>query len=78
MLIHISTVSGRQHSIDVEPTATIGSVKEELQNREGISAQQQRLLFQGQNLPDESTVESARIKAGDTIHMVLALRAGGF
>ena len=78
MLVHIHTVSGRKHSIDIEPTATILSIKEDLQQREGISVVQQRLLFKGQSLNDEATVDSAHINAGDVLHMVLSLRAGGF
>lgn len=76
MLIQVHTVSGRKHQIDVEPNMTIGAIKEELQQREGISAQQQRLLFRGQNLNDQATIETAHIQAGDVLHMVLALRAG--
>ena len=77
MLVQIHTVSGRKHSIDVEPTATIISLKEDLQQREGISVIQQRLLFKGQSLNDDATIDSAHIRAGDILHMVLSLRAGG-
>lgn len=76
MLIHVHTVSGRKHQIDVEPNMTIGAIKEELQQREGISVAQQRLLYRGQNLLDQTTIEAAHIQAGEVIHMVLSLRAG--
>jgi hypothetical protein len=76
MQIQVHTVSGRKHTLDVEGNWTIGQIKEELQQREGISTQQQRLLFRGQNLADQTTIEVARIAAGDVLHMVLALRAG--
>ena len=76
MLIQVHTVSGRKHQIDVEPSMTIAAIKEELQQREGISVQQQRLLFRGQNLNDQATIESSHINAGEVLHMVLALRAG--
>jgi hypothetical protein len=76
MLIQVHTVAGRKHQIDVEPTMTIGAIKAELQQREGISVGQQRLLVRGQNLNDQTTIEVARIGAGDVLHMVLALRAG--
>ena len=76
MLIHIHTVAGRKHSIDVEPSATILSLKEELQQREGIAVVQQRLLYKGQNLGDNATIDFVHIKAGDVLHMVLSLRAG--
>ena len=76
MLIQVHTVSGRKHQIDVEPNMTIGAIKEELMQREGISVQQQRLLFRGHNLNDSTTIEIAKINAGEVLHMVLALRAG--
>jgi hypothetical protein len=76
MFIQVHTVSGRKHQIDVEPGTTIGMIKEELQSREGISVAQQRLLFRGGNLLDQTTIEVARINPGDVLHMVLALRAG--
>ena len=76
MLIQVHTVSGRKHQIDVEPNMTIAAIKEELQQREGISVAQQRLLFRGQNLLDATTIEVAHISPGDVLHMVLALRAG--
>lgn len=76
MLIQVHTLSGRRHQIDVEPNMTIAAIKEELQQREGISVSQQRLLYHGQNLNDQTTIEVARIQAGEVLHMVLALRAG--
>ena len=76
MLIQVHTASGRKHQIDVEPNMTIGAIKEELMQREGISVEQQRLLFRGQNLNDSTTIEIAKINAGEVLHMVLALRAG--
>ena len=75
MLIYIHTVSGRKHQLEVEPNRTIGAIKEELQAREGISVQQQRLLFRGKSLVDTQTVETAHISAGEVLHMVLSLRA---
>lgn len=76
MLIQVQTVSGRKHQLDVEPNMTIGAIKEELQQREGIAVAQQRLLWRGQNLSDQSTIEVTRIQAGEVLHMVLSLRAG--
>jgi ubiquitin-like protein Nedd8 len=76
MKINVRTVSGRSRSIEVEPNMTIGAIKEEMQQMEGIPPTMQRLLFQGQNLSDMSTIESAHIVDGSVVHMVLALRAG--
>ena len=76
MRIQVHTVSGRKHHLDVEPNMTIGLVKEEIQQREGIDVSQQRLLLRGENLSNESTIEMASINEGAVMHMVLALRAG--
>jgi hypothetical protein len=76
MIIQIQTVSGKKHQLDVEPNSTIYTLKEELQQREGIATVQQRILFRGSPLTDQTTIEVAKITAGSVLHMVLALRAG--
>lgn len=35
-----------------------------------------RLLFGGKQCVDAETLEFAKVKAGDSLHMVLALRGG--
>lgn len=62
--------------MEVEPNWRIGRIKKELQVREGISVPQQRFLFGAQNLADQTTVEAAKIKSNDVIHMVLFVRGG--
>ena len=37
-----------------------------------------RLLYGGAQCLDATTLEQANVKAGDTLHMVLALRGGAF
>jgi hypothetical protein len=76
MKIEVHTVSGRKHTLDVEPNWTIMAIKEDLQQREGIDIRQQRLLYRGQNLTDQTTIEVTRIQPGEVLHMVIALRAG--
>jgi hypothetical protein len=41
-----------------------------------VSVQRQRILFGGQNLTNQITIEVARIQARDVLHIVLAMRAG--
>ena len=54
----------------------ITSIKEALYSREGISVAQIRLIFGGKQLNDTDTIGGSKIKAGETIHMVLSLRGG--
>jgi ubiquitin-like protein Nedd8 len=77
MLIKVKTVSARDLEITTcEPTSTIAELKEAIEQSEGILPSQQKLIFNGRPLRDEDTVEQSKITAGNTVHMVLALRAG--
>ena len=60
------TTTGRQ------PRASLPQLME----KEGIAAEQIRLIHNGKQLNDGESLESAKIEAGVTIHMVLALRGG--
>ena len=74
MQIHIKTLTGREQPFTFEPSDTVLSVKEALQEKEGITVDQIRLIYSGKQLSDNNTLESYNIDAGATIHMVLQLR----
>jgi ubiquitin-like protein Nedd8 len=77
MLIKVKTVTNRDLEVStIEPSNTIAQLKEAIEASEGIPVIQQRLIFRGKPLVDEVTTEASGITAGDTVHMVLALRAG--
>jgi ubiquitin-like protein Nedd8 len=54
----------------------VSKIKERIEEKEGIPPDQQRLIFKGKQLHNDATVESSGIEAGDTLHLVLALRGG--
>ena len=75
--IHVKTLTGRKLTFTFEPDTTILAVKAALQEKEGIVADQIRLIFSGKQLADDKTIESyAGLVSGQTIHMVLQLRGG--
>ena len=76
MKVTIQTISGTSRTIEVETTSTIKSIKDQLFALEGITADQQRILFHGQILQDSATIESSGIEEGSVLHMVLQLRGG--
>lgn len=77
MLIKVKTLSNRDLEITtLEPNNTVAQLKEVVESSEGIPVIQQKMVFSGKPLDDAKSLEECRIKAGDTVHMVISLRAG--
>ena len=76
MQIKIKTLTGKVMDINVENDESILSVKQNLQEKEGIDVSQIRLIYNGKQLADDKTLDFYKIDAGKTVHMVLTLRGG--
>jgi len=74
MQIKIKNLGGILIPLDVETGDTVIRLKERIEEKEGIPPEQQRLIFGGKALADEKKIDFYNIQAGNTIHLVLALR----
>lgn len=74
--IYIRTLNGKNISIDVNDTDTIKSLKDKITDIEGVSADQQRLVFNGKQMEDGNTIQDYGIQEDSSIHLVLRLRGG--
>ncbi|KAI1407078.1 hypothetical protein F5Y13DRAFT_175731 [Hypoxylon sp. FL1857] len=76
MMIKVRTLTGKLISLDVEPTSKIEDVKKKVEEKEGITPDQQRLIYGGKQLQDQLTMSDAAIVPDATLHLVLTLRGG--
>lgn len=78
--VFVTTLTGKGFCVECYPRSTIREVKLRIQNKEGIHPDEQRLIFAGVALKDESTLQDHNIKPHaewpPTLHLVLRLRGG--
>jgi len=73
-VIFIRFLNGKVITCDVEPSDTIIAIKLKVQDKHGIPANRQRLIFAGAELEDTRTLFDYNIRMESNFHMVIPRR----
>jgi hypothetical protein len=76
MQIFVKNLSGKTVTLQASADQTIADVKKMLEDKEGIATREQRIVFEGKQCDDTSTLADIGVQDMSTLHLVLRLLGG--
>jgi ubiquitin C len=73
MQLYVKLLTGKTIQLECTPGDTIGEIKVEIQDREGVPPRLQRMIFAGRQLDDDQTLGAYGIEVSSTVHLVMRL-----
>jgi hypothetical protein len=72
--VYVMTLTGKRLPVDCTPDETVEDLERHILNKEGIPIDQQRLIFNGQQLQDEVQLSRYGLFSGCTVLLTLRLK----
>ena len=71
MIINVMTMTGKEFTLVVHQSDSIDKVKAQIQNKDELPPEDQRLVFAGRLLKDERTLRDYHTRKGCTLNLVV-------
>ncbi|KAL3651280.1 60S ribosomal protein L40A [Castilleja foliolosa] len=77
MQIFVKNLTGETITLEVDSGDTINDLKAKIQDKEGVPAEEQRLIFGDEELEDDLTLADYNFQKESTVNLVIRLMGGG-